>query len=43
MLIFTQTTANWYDQMMKIPRPKLAMLMRLGAKIVNILPARKEK
>jgi DNA-binding transcriptional regulator GbsR (MarR family) len=43
MLIFTQTTANWYEQMMKIPRPKLTMLMRLGAKIVNILPSKKEK
>jgi DNA-binding transcriptional regulator GbsR (MarR family) len=43
MLIFTQTTANWYEQMMKVPRPKLMMLMRLGAKIVNILPAKKEK
>jgi DNA-binding transcriptional regulator GbsR (MarR family) len=43
MLIFTQTTANWYEQMMNVPRPKLMMLMRLGAKIVNILPAKKEK
>ena len=43
MLIFTQTTANWYDQMMKIPRPKLMMLMRLGSRIVNILPGKKDK
>ena len=43
MLIFTQTAANWYDQMAKIPRPKLTMLMRLGARIVNMLPAKKEK
>jgi DNA-binding transcriptional regulator GbsR (MarR family) len=43
MLIFTQTAANWYDQMAKIPMSKLVMLMRLGAKVVNILPAKKEK
>ena len=43
MLIFTQTASNWYDQMAKIPRPKLTMLMRLGARIVNMLPAKKEK
>jgi DNA-binding transcriptional regulator GbsR (MarR family) len=43
MLIFTQTAVNWYDQMAKIPRPKLMMLMRLGAKIVNILPVKKDK
>ena len=43
MLIFTQTAVNWYDQMAKVPRPKLMMLMRLGAKVVNMLPAKKEK
>jgi DNA-binding transcriptional regulator GbsR (MarR family) len=43
MLIFTQTAANWYDQMTKIPRPKLTMLMRLGARVVNILPGKKDK
>ena len=43
MLIFTQTAAGWYDQMAKVPRPKLAMLMRLGAKVVSILPVKKEK
>jgi DNA-binding transcriptional regulator GbsR (MarR family) len=43
MLIFTQTLAGWYEQMMKVPRPKLQLLMRLGTRIVNLLPARANK
>ena len=43
MLIFTQTVAGWYAQMEKVPRPKLMMLIRLGARIINFLPVKKEK
>ena len=37
---FTQTMSNWYEQMVKIPRPKLASLIRLGSKVINLLPGK---
>ncbi len=40
---FTRTISNWYDQMSAVPRPKLMLLIRLGSKIINLLPARKAK
>jgi hypothetical protein len=43
MLIFTQTVSGWYEQMSKVPRPKLMSLLRLGARIVNLLPGGKSK
>jgi DNA-binding transcriptional regulator GbsR (MarR family) len=43
MQAFTETMAGWYEQMVKVPRPKLMGLIRLGSKILNFLPARKEK
>jgi len=43
MLQFTQTVDRWYAQMLMIPKPKLAALMRLGAKVIRILPAGKAK
>jgi DNA-binding transcriptional regulator GbsR (MarR family) len=43
MLAFTQTVANWYEQMAKVPRPSLMLLIRLGNKIINLLPVKKAK
>jgi DNA-binding transcriptional regulator GbsR (MarR family) len=43
MLAFTQTVAGWYEQMERVPRHSLMALLRLGAKIVNLLPGRKAK
>src|SRR6516225_9616720 len=38
MLEFTQTVDRWYAQMLTIPKPKLAALIRLGAKVIRFLP-----
>jgi DNA-binding transcriptional regulator GbsR (MarR family) len=38
MLEFTETVDRWYAQMAKVPRPKLLALLRLGSRIVNLLP-----
>jgi DNA-binding transcriptional regulator GbsR (MarR family) len=43
MLTFTETVDGWFTQMLKVPRPKLVALMRLGARIVGFLPAGKSK
>jgi DNA-binding transcriptional regulator GbsR (MarR family) len=43
MLEFTQTVDRWYAQMLTIPKPKLAALIRLGAKVIRFLPAGKAK
>jgi DNA-binding transcriptional regulator GbsR (MarR family) len=41
MLAFTETIDGWYTQMSSVPQPKLATLLRLGAKIVKFIPGRK--
>jgi DNA-binding transcriptional regulator GbsR (MarR family) len=41
MLDFVGTMDAWYAQMLTVPKPKLAALMRLGARIVNLLPGGK--
>jgi hypothetical protein len=38
MLEFTETVDRWSAQMEKEPRPKLLALLRLGSRIVNLLP-----
>jgi DNA-binding transcriptional regulator GbsR (MarR family) len=43
MLAFTETVDRWYVQMLTIPKPQLAALMRLGARIVRFLPGGKTK
>ncbi len=43
MLQFTRTVAGYYEQMEAVPRPKLMALIRLGARIVNLLPGKKAK
>jgi DNA-binding transcriptional regulator GbsR (MarR family) len=42
MLEFTETVDRWYAQMSKVPRPKISALLRLGSRIVNLLPAGKK-
>jgi DNA-binding transcriptional regulator GbsR (MarR family) len=41
MLDFVGTMDAWYAQMLTVPKPKLAALMRLGVRIVNLLPGGK--
>ena len=43
MLDFTRTTSAWFDQMSAVPRPGLMALIRMGAKIVNVLPKGKAR
>jgi len=43
MRAFTESMSNWYEQVTKIPRPKLMSLIRLGSKIINFLPTAKAK
>ena len=43
MLAFTELVDRWYMQMLKVPRSRLAALIRLGEKIVSVLPAGKSK
>jgi DNA-binding transcriptional regulator GbsR (MarR family) len=41
MLTFTETLNAWYAQMLRLPRAKLANLLRLGSRVVNFLPGGK--
>ncbi|SFK12201.1 DNA-binding transcriptional regulator GbsR, MarR family [Bradyrhizobium sp. cf659] len=43
MLAFTELADHWFLQMLKVPRPRLVALMRLGEKIANLLPLGKVK
>jgi DNA-binding transcriptional regulator GbsR (MarR family) len=43
MLLFTETVDGWFTQMLKVPRPKLIALMRLGGRIVSLLPSGSSK
>lgn len=43
MLAFTELVDRWYTQMLKVPRPRLVSLIRLGEKIANLLPMGKSK
>ena len=43
MLAFTELVDRWYAQMLNVPRPRLMALMRLGEKIVSLLPMGKSK
>ena len=43
MLVFTELVERWYTQMLKVPRPRLIALIKLGEKIVSLLPAGKSK
>jgi len=43
MLTFTELVDRWYVQMLGVPRPRLVALIKLGEKIVSLLPAGKAK
>jgi DNA-binding transcriptional regulator GbsR (MarR family) len=41
MLDFTTAADRWFQQMLSLPRGKLKLLMRLGAKVAQLLPSGK--
>jgi DNA-binding transcriptional regulator GbsR (MarR family) len=43
MLDFVATMEMWHTQMLTVPKSKLAALIRLGARIVNLLPGGKAR
>jgi len=43
MLAFVGTLDRWYAQMLTVPKPKLAALIRLGTRVVGLLPLGKQK
>jgi DNA-binding transcriptional regulator GbsR (MarR family) len=43
MLAFTELTERWYTQMLNVPRPRLVALIKLGEKIVSLLPVGRSK
>jgi DNA-binding transcriptional regulator GbsR (MarR family) len=43
MLAFIEFIERWYTQMLNVPRPRLVALIKLGEKIVSLLPAGKSK
>ena len=43
MLTFIETVDRWYAQMLTVPRPKLAAMIRLGTRIVSLLPMGRSK
>src|SRR6202030_2538362 len=36
MLAFTELVDRWYSQMLKVPRPRLVALIKLGERIVSL-------
>ena len=43
MLGFVEMLDRWYTQMLTVPKPKLAALIRLGTRIVSLIPFNKRK
>jgi DNA-binding transcriptional regulator GbsR (MarR family) len=43
MLAFVDMVDRWYAQMFMVPKAKLAALIRLGTRIVSLLPGGKDK
>ena len=43
MLSFVEKLDRWYMQMLTVPKPKLAALIRLGARTVSLIPFNKRK
>jgi DNA-binding transcriptional regulator GbsR (MarR family) len=43
MLEFVETMETWHAQMLMVPKSKLAALIRLGARIVSLLPRGKAR
>jgi DNA-binding transcriptional regulator GbsR (MarR family) len=42
MLAFVDTLDRWHAQMLTVPKPKLAAMIRLGTRIVSLLPLGKK-
>ena len=38
MLTFISTLASWFDQVKILPKPTLVALMKMGSKVVKVLP-----
>ncbi len=43
MLAFVEQMDRWYAQMLTVPKPKLAALVRLGTRIVSLIPLGKRR
>jgi DNA-binding transcriptional regulator GbsR (MarR family) len=43
MLAFVESIDRWYAQMLTVPKPKLAALIRLGTRLVSLLPMGRQK
>jgi len=43
MLAFIESMDRWYAQMLTVPKPKLATLIRLGTKVIGLLPLGKHR
>jgi DNA-binding transcriptional regulator GbsR (MarR family) len=43
MLAFVEMLDRWYMQMLTVPKPKLAALIRLGTRVVSLIPFSKQK
>jgi DNA-binding transcriptional regulator GbsR (MarR family) len=43
MLAFIESMDRWYSQMLTVPKPKLAALIRLGTRVIALLPLGKHK
>jgi DNA-binding transcriptional regulator GbsR (MarR family) len=43
MLAFVESIDRWHAQMLSVPKSKLAALMRLGTRVVNLSPLGKHK
>ena len=41
MLAFTESMTGWFEQMQRLPSSRLSALVRLGSRIVNLLPQKK--
>jgi hypothetical protein len=38
MLTFVSTLTEWFDQVKALPKPTLVALMKMGAKIAQLIP-----
>ncbi len=43
MLAFVEMLDRWYMQMLTVPKSKLAALIRLGTRIISLIPFTKQK
>jgi DNA-binding transcriptional regulator GbsR (MarR family) len=43
MLAFVEALDRWHAQMLTVPKPKLAALIRLGTRVVSLLPLGKQR